>query len=442
MPNDPSFGRQVRNAPDIQVPLGHDALSKNAITYDGKKLINGHAILAGISGSGKSYNFRQFGSVMGATPRTIVEVIDPHGDLYMPGEIEVKFSESTVFGLNPLQVSPDEDFGGVRRQSQRFIQLLARDTVIGDRQRIALMRLMRDMYKNYGFNHDDHRTWGLNYDPRKWIKEGVKKRHPTIDDLARYIFDKVNMLKFGGDQSTLKLTRDVSKLAQKVHKLRQTSDDVEAALETAITKAVEAYEKALRSIKEESAFEDALLWGSVDSVMGIYDRVETMQHAGIFRGKAPDFGSAQIRRYNIKSLSRSEMQAFADCLLESIFFEAKARGETNGVERVIMIDEANIFTERRDDHIMTIIAREGRKFGIAMIMATQQITSIPEAIISNTALKLILGVDPMFHGKTENALGMDKGSLKLIRPRQIALVQMTSKDSSGASGFRQLALNS
>nr|WP_314561565.1 hypothetical protein [uncultured Pseudomonas sp.] len=84
---------------------------------DSDKLVNGPALLAGMSGSGRTYTLRRMISHVlqscgGHIPG--IHLFDVHGDLSISGASEVLFSERTNSGLNPLRANPDPHFGGVR----------------------------------------------------------------------------------------------------------------------------------------------------------------------------------------------------------------------------------------------------------------------------------------------------------------------------------------
>src|SRR3546814_3453218 len=69
----------------------------------------------------------------------------------------------TEYGLNPLEVTTDPEFGGVRRRINSFIAMINRTTSkLGVRQEAVLRALLNDLYELNGYDQRNPRTW----DPR------------------------------------------------------------------------------------------------------------------------------------------------------------------------------------------------------------------------------------------------------------------------------------
>ncbi|MBN9529735.1 MAG: ATP-binding protein [Alphaproteobacteria bacterium] len=425
--------REIRNAPHFRVMLGSTTLRSGSragqrveFAIDAAGSLNGHLILAGSSGSGKSHQLRRIVRELGRAG-VRVHLIDPHGDLHVDPDITDTrvFSEATQAGLNPLEVAADPDHGGPRRAAMTFVSLMLRQATLGEKQRSALLRLLLDLYARYGFEAGNVRSWSLDFDPRDWAR--APKRQPVLADLRRDVYQKLVQLKIGVPGSAARVLEDVCKLSKKLSALKVRNlrgDDVEVALDAAKRKFVETIGEAVNRVETGAEIEELIAWDSFDVVKGLYDRLETLEGSGLFKGQAPEFAATRpVWRYDISAISRNEQQFFVECLLGKLFAEAKARGEARGPDTAIVLDEASAFVDKHDEHILNILFREARKFGVMVILASQEIMTFPEAIVSSAASKMILGVDDMYHASLERRLALPKGKLKFIRPTRTALVQ-------------------
>ena len=85
---------------NIAAKIGSPAVVK----WSESELVNGHILIAGGSGFGKTFNIRKIINRLSESsarpPR--VHVFDVHGDISFPDASEVIFSEISQEGLNPL----------------------------------------------------------------------------------------------------------------------------------------------------------------------------------------------------------------------------------------------------------------------------------------------------------------------------------------------------
>lgn len=127
---------------------------------------NAHMLIAGKSGTGKTYTLRRIVSQLVKplpTRKPVrVYVFDVHGDMHFENESRVLFSESTHFGINPFHLSPDPHFGGVRKCVGNFIEMLndsSPRSQLGPRQTSALRNLLYELFEQRGFLLNDPSTW-------------------------------------------------------------------------------------------------------------------------------------------------------------------------------------------------------------------------------------------------------------------------------------------
>lgn len=434
-----------RETPNVTVPIGiaGGAGRQFTLAWDSHQVVNGHFALVGGTGSGKTYQLTRFvDGLAGGGVR--IHLIDVHGDIHptMPTS-SVLFSESTEFGLNPLAVSPDPHHGGVRKRANAFIALLMRQMTLGEKQKSALYRLLVDLYKSYGFYVSEPSTWSLSHDPRAWARS--RKRQPTLSDLTRHVEQRLKTMKFGMTGQAVQAFEDVAKLQKQMHRLRikkARGEDVEAQLQAKREKAVEAFENGLLRLETGDELEDLIAWDSADAIKGLYDRLTSLEASGIFRGRAPSFDpSCPVWRYDISPLSRAEQQFFVQCLAEQIFYEAKERGEAQGPDTALIIDEAVNHVDDDDDHIVNVMIREVRKFGVMIGLAAQEMGSFPKAVLSGTATKIILGVDSTEQKALERKLGLTEGKLRYLKPQHTALVQVQRRGKmQGGDGYTEVSV--
>ena len=192
---------------------------------------------------------------------------------------------------------------------------------------------------------------------------------------------------------------------------------------------VELYKEYINEIETGGEIEELIKYDSKDILKSVYDRILTIESSGIFKGKDPFWHTRddKIVRFNIKALNKDEQQMFVDIVVEHIFLELKKRGEVPFADTFVFIDEAHNFTNDDGDHIINIAIKEGRKFGLGEVLSSQSFTHFPEDIISNSATKIILGLDEMYHKSTSSKLMIDAKKLGYITPHKSALIQIKNK---------------
>jgi len=421
-------------APALEIPFGVPCFNgapkpgAGALAWNQTTALNGHMVIAGGSGSGKTHQIRRICSIMAAAGIRL-HIIDVHGDIDLPGAHTVKFSESTSFGLNPLEISADPDFGGPRKRTLAFVSTLRRLATLGDRQRVALQRAVLELYKNYGFYHDEPRSWGLGYDPRSFVKAGTVKRYPTIADLKTLILRKLRALKFGESVGAVKAFNELA-IARRKHAAKSSKGGDEKEIEALRAKCIDTYAKGIRELETGNELEELLNWDSPDILKGLYDRVEGLEACAVFRGERPDFpDDATPRRYLVSALTADEQSLFVDTMLSDLFFRAQQAGISAGLREMVVIDEAAKFIDDDPDHIINVIFREARKFGLGVLLASQALNHMTSDQIMSACVKFILGVDEMFHAQMESRLALPKGKLRFIKPKRTALVQIKNTGS-------------
>lgn len=266
----------------MQIKLGEnffDAKSGKAspLFWDTKRLINGHMLIVGSSGVGKSYfirklirrALRQMGAV-----QTRFHVFDVHGDLDIAGASVVQLSESVPYGLNPLRVNPDPHFGGVRKCINTFLATInqASTTALGVKQEAVITNLLIDVFREFGFDIDDASTWGLNAaqtrlagggaDNRLYLEVPMAEKDEAKAFGARWDGDKklwwVHMEKYeGGVQKWKPAFKsrsypnivDVLEYAKRIHLQRVLGSDQKGVLALLnLSKKAQSFQRKLMSM--------------------------------------------------------------------------------------------------------------------------------------------------------------------------------------------------
>lgn len=510
--------RTKRQTRQLVVPFGTHARFGQSVVFDSRKAVNGHMLVAGPSGTGKSHQLNRMILNLAEQGAKQVFVIDIHGDLAdfddlkpfrntpIPNNLvqSIKFGEQTRYGLPPLDLLNDPE-GGPRKRANAFINLMERQGALGPKQKTALFRLVIDLYKRHGFMIDDPRTWTLANDPslvrvktvvarpgmialpgldwfdksedektalkrdygvrfngeakcwevqeghalaaeaaKRWGSNAVK-RFPTLADVRRHLWDRLVMMKTGQSAPAIRALDKVMSLASKRARMRSRKlneageedlDKLEAMLGKAQQESIEAFQEGMEKIDSGQELEELLLWDSADAVKGLFDRIEALDRSGIFKGEPPPFDlSVPIWHYNIKSLSDSEQMLFVDVLLERIFMEAKSRGEADGPDTFIFLDEGHKFVVDDGEHIINRLVKESRKFGVGLILSSQAFVHFSDDLLMSSGVKLVLGCPEMYREPMRRKLGLEMVDLKsgkrvnplsLIRPKETAMISVTT----------------
>ncbi|MEG3765017.1 ATP-binding protein [Alteromonas sp. 14N.309.X.WAT.G.H12] len=420
----------------MEVDLGRIELSPNQqravgsnnirAVWRASDVINGHFLIAGGSGVGKTHTIRNIiRSMVDTTEHPLrIHVLDVHGDIAIQGASEVFFSESTTVGLNPLIVDPDKHSGGVRKASQNFISTLNKSgRKLGDRQEAVLRTLLEELYAANHFYVDHPESWHLH----DGVQRKYPKKFPTVNDLSRWAHFKYKQLYMGGSTKSSAALERVNKTAVKMQRLgKEDQSFVDEKLQPLKDEAIEAYSEYVTSINTGRELEELLKYDSKTTLKSVVDRIDNLRNSGVFRDNEPDFDPTNsVWRYKLNALSANEKKMFVLFKLKEIYDSAMKRGLCDHIREVVVLDEANRFIDENDpEDILSLMANEIRKFGVAIICASQSFTHFSEDIISSFATKIILGIDEHFWKKTTTQLQIKIEHLAWIIPREKGLIMI------------------
>lgn len=411
------------------------------VVWDSNSVLNPHMLVCGKSGTGKTHLIRNFSLSASLNPRTTVHVFDVHGDIDVDGCLTIPFYENTQYGLNPLKIDTDIEFGGIRKRVQNFISTLNRtqSRKLGPKQESILRNLIIDLYEGCGFIQDKPETWAL----------GFQSRYPNVKDLHSFAFDKLKQMYMGTNADSIAFLTDLNKYVKQLNfkkkKLNKLPDFNEKEIESlqdqidvTIEKTIECFGRYIRSIQNGKEFENVIKYDSQDVLKSVVDRLENMLGTGIFKNNPiPYDPRARIIRYDIKSLHEEEQRLFVEFMIQDIFSQARKQGPVDYLRDMIVVDEADIFFTDDRDCVLNSVSKEGRKFGIGLLCASQSPAHFSEDFIGNVATKIILGIDSLYWDSTIKKMKIDAKMMNYITPRKTIAVQIINKEDIKSS-FKQV----
>jgi hypothetical protein len=472
------------------------------IVWDSSQLQNGHTLFIGRPGAGKTHQLRRFLSAFQeGVDAARVHIFDVHDDLEVPGASEVIFSQSTPYGLNPLEVGADPHFGGVNKTINAFLRTLNKVTGnLGPRQQPLLRNLLLDVYRARRIDPDNPATWHVDPEQAHYLSDGADGRlyldipyeekddaravakvfwdsnmrapgyekgcwwvaakdytgaitrwlpatagrmHPTLEDVISYAKRQMMIAFMGSDQDAITALEAFIKASrahykQELARLKSGGMARPDALEEsnsekqrAAGKAIEAYGRYLDAVRTGDEVENILKYDKAD-FKSVIDRLETLKASGIFKGVKPPFDpDARVWRYRIRALEREEKRLFVLFRLRELYNSAVERGEVKGLRDIIVVDEAHLYADEDGEDMLSVLAREARKFGVAIIAANQT-PELPKDFIASLATKVVLGIASEFNQQAISKMGMTSEMLKWIQPKMTMAIQM--QDSSTTSG--------
>lgn len=261
--------------------------------------------------------------------------------------------------------------------------------------------------------------------------ESFQRRYPSLDDLVKYLGAKREEVFVGAGSETIKALQEFHKSTRsynaKVVKYGNaaimTDEEIES-IESAASKCKEALSNYLASYGTEKTLKQALNYGTADVLNSLYQRLGVLNSSGVFKNTPPPFDKDKIvHRHRIKSLGADEQKLFVLFSLEQIFERMVQEGPSKEIREVVILDEAHKFFDDDPSSILNIIAREARKFGLALYCASQSPSHFSDDFLSSVATKMVLGIDEMYWPSANKKLRIGVEQLKAIKPRETFLVQ-------------------
>lgn len=338
----------------MKATFGFEAAKRDVpVEYDTSVLLNGHGVILGVSGTGKSFTIKKFIrhclATLPAGKKLRIHVLDVHGDIDIEGASEVMFSETSPYGfVNPLKLNPDPDFGGVRKQIQGLVNTM--NSVmprLGGKQEACLRNILTDLYANRGFDPDDSATWNVDDERERYLNDGKDRLYidvpraekdeakalgarwdpavfcwwvtprsyagdikrwqpkmmpgvsPTVEDavqLARGLLVESFM---GSDEAGIVALNEFNSAASQYQKavlaaMRKGGqlsdhDDLLEGLEKKKATAIERFTKYVESVRTGHELEKLMKYDSTDVLKSVLDRLENLKAMGLFKSVAAPF---------------------------------------------------------------------------------------------------------------------------------------------------------
>ena len=382
---------------------------KLKIDLDDENLANSHILISGGSGSGKTTLLKKMIDSFKESDKVII-IIDFHGDMYIDGENLVEFTPTdSPNAINPFELETDPKKGGVNIQAEAITLMLG--TYFFDKGRITkkqentLEKLIIDTYGCRGIFQDDKESW--------------TKEPPTMKDLYRvfrYILSSGNYI----EDSILSLEK--KETIENLHKIA-------AVLRSIKNKESENFLDSLKDIEnyiqehiqdiDSNQDTNDFTYQNIDlnyyrqksnykSLENLFSYIEKVSNLSIFSGDSPKL---------VKGINRMDMSAFTsigkpltakflgEFIAQKFFRSSMIRGEYSKLknrgtnlkcDRVLIFDESKLalpsgMEKENFYNPMNRLVTEGRKYGLALVLASQRLNHYSEEILTNVNTKILLG---------------------------------------------------
>lgn len=350
-------------------------LKPGSITWDPDACQNGHLMITGGSGAGKTRLVKELMEFL-HNKRKNIHVVDVQNTLGMTTVPERVFKfevRNSPYSINPFEFLMDDRNGGPLAQVDDIMEMF-RKTFMSRLKSAPLMsavlrQLIIDTYRKAGIIDDNPSTWGKNLS-----KNELNDHLPIISDMkdmVDYILDYVKGgfgVKFGTEIAKNGKTMNdwhtqTTKLKEELRRLEEVADrdpeiaekerariigeieGLKAHIENNIGSllgyfrqyiefnfldgATPAYE-SLQTDDEGYGWLDYKFYSDKDrlkSIQTILTYLQALSGAGVFGRSTPNPSLTEINRYDLSSI-KDESQLFAaDTLVSKIFRLVYLRGE-------------------------------------------------------------------------------------------------------------------
>lgn len=147
------------------------------VIWNPVNLPNGHVVLIGGSGSGKTQSLKAIAYELPRVfPALQIITVDFHGDQQLPGEVCYPLNMESPYGINPLTVDLDTKGGGPALQAIAVAVALKKAFVMGANQEGLLISILERCYRMRGIDQDNPTTWSQSPPTFADLQEEIESR--------------------------------------------------------------------------------------------------------------------------------------------------------------------------------------------------------------------------------------------------------------------------
>lgn len=428
--------------------------------WDPDKEPNGHAIIWGASGSGKSRLLRAVIHHLSKSGKHI-HVVDQHGDLFVDGENTMRFGGGeTDYGINPFEYD-SSPHAGPGMNVHAMIEIFKRTYMASMRsvQELVLIQLLLDTYRVKGIDPDVYATW-KGKPPLPSIETTKELVAAVMHAIENGSYDFFNRLRESSKQ--LAKWREAQETLDQKESHKESDNVARQRLQDKIDDELSDLQDALRTHLEVNYLGleppqelDHVVIDGYNVNLELYMRksakraieslslyIDALARHGVFSTTPPPV-CAGLNRYDLSLLPDGPRHFFIEVLLAKIFRAVRLRGEYrkrpnrprgDRVDTYIVIDEAQaILPTRSSDkespsYMLNRLVSEARKYGLGLICVTQSPAVFPKLMFSNVVLKIGLRTNQNDIPAAQQYLGV-KGSALFTHTKKDGVAMIGGKES-------------
>ncbi|MEO1802479.1 MAG: GIY-YIG nuclease family protein [Cyanobacteria bacterium J06629_2] len=408
----PEPTKNTRSPEDAGIHLGE------GYYWNPEALPNGHIVAIGASGSGKTQTLKAIAFSLRQTyPEMQVILLDFHGDQEIVGETCYPIHMASPHGINPLVVNLDPEGGGSNLQAIQMAGILKKSLRLGPNQEGMLIEIIKTCYLKRGIVQERQETWSLeppNFDD---IEEELNRRVATAakDDSKKELAESIQLgdLEIGKPNTSgiyfifhrnklvyIGAARDIQKRIDGHHHIRYLLKDHYPGEQVEIRyyehlsdwQELIKLENYLIQIHQPPLNQTTLRTECKESQKLKLKLAATFQY-GVFSRPQPEFDEKLVR-IDLSKLPTELRAIAAESLAWQLMNKHRLQGEIQGrlPRTFLFIDEAKEMPKKEGSACDFIIC-DGRKYGLALVTASQSERHLSHEVIGNSSTKIVLPVD-------------------------------------------------